>query len=120
MMQYFVMLENQETLPVTVKSVSPSGAYFIGFHAETPATFYVYRVLKTENQAIYGQKVVSCPNFSDFNDMPTFNGIAWFEEYGFVKFIFTPWGEFESECYRRYFDRELYERKKKELHGQKR
>lgn len=120
MMQYFAMLENQKTLPVTVKSVSPSGAYFIGFHAKTPATFYVYRVLKTENQAIYGQKVVSCPNFSDFNDMPTFNGIAWFEEYGFVKFIFTQWGEFESECYRRYFDRELYERKKKELHGQKR
>lgn len=113
-MQYFTKSDNNTDISVHLESLSPSGNYFLGWHAKSRSIIHLYRKLSQTNDAVYGESI----NYTSRGDDVRigFSGVVWYEEYGFVKICFNSWGSFESESVRLYFDRELYERKKKELH----
>lgn len=113
-MQYFTKSDNNTNIPVHLESVSPTGQYFVGWHSASRGTIYLYRKLRETDDAVYGEPIKQC---SGSDDVGTgFKGVVWYEEYGFVKIIFRTWCSMDSESVRLYFDRELYEKKKKELH----
>ncbi len=110
-MNYFIKSDN---IPVNLESVSPTGKYFVGWHSASRATMSLYRTLYQTEDAVYGEPIMECSGSDDIGT--GFKGVVWYEEYGFVKIIFRIWGTMDSESVRLYFDRELYERKRKELH----
>lgn len=113
-MQYFTKTDHNTNIPVHLESVSQTGNYFIGWHSASRGIIYLYRKLRETDDAVYGEPIKQC---SGSDDVGTgFKGVVWYEEYGFVKIIFRIWCTMDSESVRLYFDRELYERKKKELH----
>lgn len=116
-MQYFTKTDKGETIPVHLESVSPSGNYFVGWHTRSRGIIHLYRKLSQMDDAVYGESI----NYTNYGDDVGigFSGVVWYEEYGFVKIRFHSWDSFESESVRFYFDRDLYERKRKELHGEK-
>lgn len=116
-MQYFTNTDKGETIPVHMESVSPSGNYFVGWHTKSRSIIHLYRKLSQTDDAVYGESMNYTSRGDDVGT--SFSGVVWHEEYGFVKICFNNWGSFESESVRFYFDRDLYERKRKELHGEK-
>ncbi|MDE6020995.1 MAG: hypothetical protein K2H01_08385 [Ruminococcus sp.] len=113
-MQYFTKSDNNTNVSVHLESVSPTGKYFVGWHSESREIIYLYRTLYQTDDAVYGEPIKQCSGSDDV--LTGFQSVAWYEEYGFVKIIFHIWCTMDSESVRLYFDRELYERKKKELH----
>ena len=115
-MQYFTKTDKGENIPVHLESVSPSGKYFVGWHTKSRSIIHLYRKLSQTGDAVYGESM----NYTSCGDDvgTSFSGVVWHEEYGFVKICFNSWDSFESESVRFYFDRDLYERKRKELHGE--
>ncbi|MGN0574912.1 MAG: hypothetical protein ACI4J2_02685 [Ruminococcus sp.] len=116
-MKYFFESENKENVPVHIESVSPTGNYFVGWHTEARSSLCLYRKLRETDDEVYGEKLSECSGSSD--EGTGFKGVVWYEEYGFVKVIFRCWCTMDTESVRLFFDRELYEKKKKELHGSK-
>ncbi len=115
-MKYFVKVGNKKYVPVHLESVSTTGQYFIGWHTKSRTSIYFYQTVRQKGGKVYGKIITSREPFDDVNE--GLGKIVWFEEYGFVKVVFHVWGSMESESKRIYFDRDLYERKKKELHGE--
>ncbi|MCM1530485.1 MAG: hypothetical protein NC093_10890 [Alistipes sp.] len=116
-MNYFTKSGENTNIPVHPESVSPSGKYFVGWHSESRGTIYLYRTLYKTDNAVYGKPIKQC---SGSDDVGTgLKAVVWYEEYGFVKIIFRIWCTMDTESVRLYFDRELYERKKKELHEER-
>ncbi|MBO5320437.1 MAG: hypothetical protein J6B01_11625 [Ruminococcus sp.] len=115
-MQYFTKSDNNTNIPVHLESVSPSGNYFVGWHTKSRSIIHLYRKLSQTDDAVYGETIDQSDRSDDVGT--GFSSVVWYEEYGFVKFIFRDWDSFESESVRFYFDRDLYERKRKELHGE--
>lgn len=116
-MKYFTKSDDNTNIPVRLASVSPTGKYFVGRDSGYVDTINLYRTLHQTEGEVYGETIMSTKSF--YEDSATFKGVEWFEEYGFVKIIFHIWEIFDNETTRLYFDRELYERNKKELHGGK-
>lgn len=113
-MQQFTKSDNNTNIPVHLESVFPTGQYFVGWHSASRETIYLYRKLCETDDEIYGEPIKQC---SSSNYVGTgLKGVVWYEEYGFVKIIFRIWCSMDSKSVQLYFDRELYERKKKELH----
>lgn len=113
-MQYFTKSDDNTNIPVHLESVSPTGNYFIGWNSASRENIYLYRKLRKTDDVIYCEPIKECSGSDDIGT--GFKGVVWYEEYGFVKMIFRIWGTMDSESVRLYFDRELYERKKKELY----
>ncbi|MCM1008902.1 MAG: hypothetical protein NC485_13480 [Ruminococcus flavefaciens] len=113
-MNYFTKSDDNTNIPVHLESVSPTGKYFVGWHSESRETIYLYRTLYKTDDVVYGEPIKQCSGSDDVG--AGLNGVVWYEEYGFVKIIFRIWCTMNSESVRLYFDRELYEKKKKELH----
>lgn len=113
-MQYFTKSDKGENIPVHLESVSPSGNYFVGWHTRSRSIIHLYHKLSKTEDAVYGESINYTRRGDDVGT--SFSGVVWHEEYGFVKICFNNWGSFESESVRFYFDRDLYERKRKELH----
>jgi len=115
-LKYYVKLGNKKYAQVHLESVSPTGQYFIGWHTKCRSSIYFYQTVRKKGGKVYGKIVTSREPFDDINE--GFGKVVWFEEYGFVKIIFHVWCTMESESKRIYFDRDLYEQKKIELHGE--
>ncbi len=114
-MKYFAKSEGKKLLPVNTKSVSPTGKYFVGRYAELRETIFLFRTIHKKNNKVRGVEIMSYHNYLDTEAV--FQDVVWYEEYGFLKLIFHIWGSMDSKSVRLYFDRELFEKKKKELHG---
>ena len=113
-MNYIIKSDDNTNIPVHLESVSPTGKYFVGWHSGSRETIYLYRTLYITDDAVYGEPIKQC---SGSDDVGTgFKAVAWYEEYGFVKIIFHIWCTMDDVSVRLYFDRELYGKKKKELH----
>lgn len=113
-MKYFVKGQNGRNILINMISLSPTGKYFV---ARTDG-YTVFKITEKDDEDVYGTAVTSGVDYSDEDGFPVrFSGVEWFEEYGFVKIVFSNWDTFERESARFYLDRELYERKKQELHG---
>lgn len=116
-MQYFTNTDKGETIPVHMESVSPSGNYFVGWHTQSRSIIHLYRKLSKTDDAVYGESMNYTSRGDDVGT--SFSGVVWKEEYGFVKICFNSWDSMDGESVRFYLDRDLYERKRKELHGEK-
>lgn len=113
-MNYYVKDENGNDILINMISLSPTGNYFV---ARTDG-YTVFKVVKKDGENVYGIAVTSGVDYSDEDGFPVrFSCVEWLEEYGFGKIVFSNWDTFERESARFYLDRELYERKKQELHG---
>ncbi len=113
-MNYFAKSENGNTVPVNLESVSHTGEYFVARYPESRERICLFRTIRKTYDEVYGTEIESYHDYSDTERC--FQKVVWYEEYGFVKLIFHIWCTFDSESVRLYFDRELYEKKKKELH----
>lgn len=112
-MKYFTKSDDNTFIPVNLVSVSPKGSYFAGWHTETREMVYLYRRLWESGDEVYGEPIKQC---SGSDDVGTgLKNVVWYEEYGFVKIIFRKWCTMDTETVRLYFDRELYERKRKKV-----
>ncbi len=112
-MKYFAETENGNAVPVNLESVSPTGEHFIARYAESWERICLFRTIRKTDDEVHGTEIESYHDYSDTER--SFQKVVWYEEYGFVKLIFHTWCTFDSESVRLYFDRELYEKKKKEL-----
>ncbi len=115
-MHYFAKTKNGEAVPVDSVSVSPSGRYFVGRYARSREEMWLFRTVHKTDDAVYGEEVTSHHNYLDTETAP--GNVVWYEEYGFAKLVFHFWGSMDSKSVRLFFDRELYERKKKERNGE--
>ena len=113
-MNYFITDKSGNIVPADMISLSPTGRYFVA----KADSYVVFHVVRTDGENVYGTAVTRGVDYSDDTGYPVhFQSVAWYEAYGFVKIIFSRWDTFEKETARLYFDRDLYNRKKQELHG---
>lgn len=115
-MNYIVINENQELLPVSIISNSPSGRYF----AANVNGYTVFKVIRKENNTVYGITVTKGVNYANEEGYPIhFNKVVWYEQFGFAKILFSDWNSLEDITARLYFDRDLHNRKKQLFHNDK-
>lgn len=81
------------------------------YHSHHRMNSFQAAKLRESDDEVYGEKMSECNGSSD--EGTGFKGVVWHEEYGFVKVIFRCWCTIDTETVRLYFDRELYQKRRK-------
>ena len=108
------------TAKVTVYAISEQNSYMIAEGDSDRTVFVLFRILDKQGDVYTVEYLDRCTNpMDEMYSHPAC--VEWYEEYGFCKLHFFHLEEIPGQqncCRRMYFDRDLYERKRKEYNAE--